>query len=83
MAETLGRVIKSDDVELEGQYLLDVGHAGPAAGEPQHASAPPAATQARVLENHPEYAVIEVICSCGRKVCVRCEYANTQSPENS
>ncbi|TKJ34837.1 MAG: hypothetical protein CEE38_16900 [Planctomycetes bacterium B3_Pla] len=81
MAETLGRILKSDDVELEGQYFLDMAPES-AAGEPQLTSAPVAAIQAHILENHPEYAVIEITCSCGRKVCLKCKYTGVQSPEN-
>lgn len=81
MAETLGRILKSDDVELEGRYLLDVAPES-TGGEPQLKSAPVAAVQARILENHPEYAIIEVTCSCGRKVCLKCKYTGVQSPEN-
>jgi hypothetical protein len=81
MAETLGRILKSDDVELEGRYLLNVAPES-AAGEPQLTSAPVAAIQVHILENHPEYAVIEVTCSCGRKVCLKCKYTGVQSTEN-
>ena len=83
MARTSGRILKSDDVTLEGQYHLDVAQAELAGGEPQHRSAAPAAPQARILENHPEYAVIEVTCSCGTRMCLRCEYADAQAPQDS
>jgi hypothetical protein len=33
------------------------------------------------VENHPEYALIEVICGCGTKTLVKCEYINPQSAE--
>jgi hypothetical protein len=83
MARTSGRILKSDDVTLEGQYHLDVAQAESAGGEPQPRSTAPAATQARILENHPEYAVIEVTCSCGTRMCLRCEYSGAQAQKNS
>jgi hypothetical protein len=83
MVRTSGRILKSDDVKLEGQYHLDAAQAEFAAGEPQQRSAVLAAPQVRISENHPEYAVIEVTCSCGTKMCLRCEYAGAQAPENA
>ena len=81
MVRTSGRILKSEHVELEGQYHLDAARAefsrtGPAKGA--------AATPIRVciLENHPEYAVIEVTCSCGTRMALRCEYAGAQTPAN-
>ncbi|MGD8501043.1 MAG: hypothetical protein PVJ86_10375 [Phycisphaerales bacterium] len=83
MARTSGRILKSDDVKLEGQYHLEVGRAETATAEPQQRSAVLAAPQVSISENHPEYAVIEVTCSCGTKMCLRCEYAGAQAPENA
>lgn len=34
----------------------------------------------RLVENHPEYAVIEITCPCGRSTQVRCDYAATNPP---
>jgi len=31
------------------------------------------AEQVRIVERHDEYAVLEVTCSCGSKLYVRCE----------
>jgi hypothetical protein len=79
--KTSGRILKSDDVKFEGQYHLDVAQAG--SSQPQHRGTALAAPQVRILENHPEYAVIEVTCSCGTRTCLRCEYAGAQAPEDS
>ncbi len=77
MIRTSGRILKSEDVKLEGQYRLDVGQAGSLPAETD--SVP---KQARILENHPEYAVIEVTCSCGTKMVLRCEYTGAQTPDH-
>jgi hypothetical protein len=77
MIRTSGRILKKQDVELQGQYRLDVGQAGSLPAET--GSVP---KQARILENHPEYAVIEVTCSCGTKMVLRCEYAGAQTPDH-
>ena len=79
MARTSGRILKSDDVKLEGQFHLDPARGASAAGAPQHSSDVLAAPQARVLENHPDYAVIEVTCTCGTSTRLRCEYAGVRA----
>ncbi len=81
MGKTAGRILKSDDVKLEGRFHLDLAQAKPA--RPQQAGAALAVPQARIVENHPEYAVIEVTCSCGTGMCLRCEYGNAEAPEDS
>ncbi len=77
MMKTSGRILKRQDVELQGQYRLDVGRAG---CSPSETGSVP--KQARILENHPQYAVIEVTCSCGARMILRCEYAGAQTPDN-
>ena len=43
------------------------------AGTPQADATP---QSARIVESNNEYAVIEVICSCGNKNQVQCNYAD-------
>ena len=80
MGKTAGRILKSEDVKLEGRFLLDVAQAG--LNLPKQRSAASAPPQVRILESHAEYAVIEVICSCGTKISLRCEYAGDQPPDD-
>jgi len=44
-------------------------------GDPgvQETSAP-RAEQVRIVERHDDYTVLEVACSCGAKLFVRCEH---------
>jgi len=81
MKKAVSRILKSGDVILEGQFLLDVPQA--MSSLPKQQGAALAAPQVRILENHPEYAVIEVVCSCGTEMCLRCEYAGAPAPEDS
>ena len=80
MSRTSGRIIKSEDVELEGQYLLDIAQIKCAAGEAKKQNTASVTPQVRILETHPEYAVMEVTCSCGTKMSLRCDYAGVMSP---
>jgi len=75
MGKAVGRIIRGDDAKLEGRYHLDVGHVG-LAKRKNVASATP---QAHIVENHPEFAVIEMACCCGTKTHLKCEYANAES----
>jgi hypothetical protein len=73
------RILKSDDVEVEGRLHLDLGAAGPST--PNGRNAAVGITKVRILENQNEYAVMEVTCSCGRKTVIRCDYNNaTRAP---
>ena len=78
----LRRIIRGDEVKLEGQVTL-------------HLKQPPKATQssspklanqfakAVSIENNPEFAVIEVTCRCGEKMYLRCEYADFENSQTS
>ena len=81
MMQTTNRILKSDDVEVEGQYHLDLGHSVSSAQHSKNAGAGTA--KARILDNNNEYAVIELICSCGRKTIVRCEYGGASAARNA
>jgi len=79
MIKTAGRILKSKDVKVEGRFLLDVANLGSDLPRPQAAAL--ATPQVRVLENHPQYAVIEVTCGCGRKMSLKCDYAGVQAQD--
>jgi hypothetical protein len=81
MIKTAGRILKSNDVTLEGQFHLEVTNNGSQVPKAQAAAS--SEPQVRVLENHPQYAVIEVTCGCGRKMSLKCEYATAvaQKPD--
>jgi hypothetical protein len=78
MAGTSGRILKSEDIILDGQYHLDMGRTEKDKNEPPQKNAVSAPVRACILEDHPEYAVLEVICVCGMKICLRCEYSNAK-----
>jgi hypothetical protein len=75
MMRTAGRILKSNDVKLEGQFHLDAANIG--LDLPKQEIAGSSEPKASILENHPEYAVIEVTCSCGKRMSLKCEYAGT------
>jgi hypothetical protein len=86
METTAGRILKSDDVKLEGQFHLEAMKTGSSLPPHTHQSgASVVEPQVRIAENHPEFAVIEITCSCGTTMQLRCEYDDVKtqdSPQN-
>jgi hypothetical protein len=77
MSKATGLIIKADNVRLQGRIQLG------AAGKtilPKGKNAALTPSQAHIVETSAEYAVIEIICSCGAKTYVKCEYASAQPP---
>ncbi len=81
MGRTAGRILKGDSVKLEGRVHLDVVQApvGDKQALPKEKNAASDMPQVCVVENQPEFAVIEIACSCGTKTHLRCEYAGAES----
>ena len=73
MVQPTNRILKSGDVEVEGQLHLDLGAAVPSTQNSRNVAV--GITKVRILENQNEYAVMEVTCTCGRKTIIRCDYA--------
>lgn len=83
MNETVGRILKSEAVKIEGRVQLDLVQPQANKGGPKEASEVSATQQVRILENHPEFTVIEITCCCGARTYLRCEYAGTQALEGT
>ena len=74
MVNTVGQVLKSSKVKLEGKFQLKIdADSTPAANS---GGANNAILQANIVENTAEFAIIEVICSCGSKTRIKCQYNN-------
>ena len=82
MVKTSGRILKSEDVVFDGQYHLGMGRVQIGRDESPGKKPASGPAQVRILENHPNYAVLEITCMCGEKICVRCEYANSRTPDS-
>ena len=78
MQKTAGRILKSEEVKLEGRLQLDLPHMQP--NLPKSTTAASGTQQAHIVENHPEFALIEITCSCGRRTYLKCEYADGEFP---
>jgi hypothetical protein len=78
MGKTQGRILKSKDVILKGRIQLGTAQTSHKAAK-SHSSAL-VSPQVRIVEKHPEFAVIEITCSCGTKTHVKCEYTEIEQP---
>jgi hypothetical protein len=81
MEKTAGRILRGNEVKLEGSFRLDAGQVSP--GMPRERNVNLSSAQVNIVENQPEFAVIEVTCSCGAKTHIRCEYTNAQSADQA
>lgn len=81
MEKTAGHILKGDNVTLEGQFHLDVTQTKPRL--PKDNAATAVTPQAQIVEQQPEFAVIEITCSCGTKTRIRCEYSVTETTEQT
>jgi hypothetical protein len=77
MMQTMNRVLKSDEVEIDGRCHLEIGRSASSAQPGKNSNG--VAAKARMLDNTNEYALIELICSCGKKTLVRCEYGDVSA----
>ena len=81
MENTTGSVLKSDAVKVEGKFQLGTESTATETATTANTNTPKpnpgsVKTQARIIENNPEFALIELTCSCGTKTHVKCQYNN-------
>jgi len=72
MEKNTERILKGNDVEISGCVQLGSITADPAG--PAQAARLSASPQAEIIENTPDFALVEVTCPCGRKTRIKCEY---------
>ena len=76
MERTAKRILKNKDAKLEGKFQLEIGKSTPSQANKVNVTS--ATAQVCLLENHPEFAVLEVTCGCGAKTHIRCEYMGAE-----
>jgi hypothetical protein len=72
--EKPARILKADNVKLEGRFRLGSDRSGPVLSKQRNMGS--GIPQVRIVEKSTEFAVIEIICSCGTRTSLRCEYAD-------
>ena len=77
MRHSACRILKGSEVKVDGQFTLDIVQA-----ETKPSEEPAAALgepQVRIAESQSEYSVIEITCSCGTSMFLRCDYAGVKA----
>ena len=73
MEKLQSKVLKATEVAVDGHFRLELTQDDDTRPTNQAASQEPVA---RIVENKSDGALIEIVCSCGEKIHLRCEYAN-------
>jgi hypothetical protein len=74
MDATTQRVIKADNVNLDGQVQLGLNVT--AGAKPKDgASAEAGGPGAFIVEKNSQYMIVEITCTCGKKTYLRCEFS--------
>ena len=79
MRNTSGRILKGSDVKVDGQFALDVKQVGPDSSK--QTSTALVEPQVRIVQSESDLSVIEITCSCGESIHLRCEYAAAKVPD--
>jgi hypothetical protein len=71
-------VVKNEQVVVEGNICIKLGSDIESAVVPTGVASmgPGEIEQARVIESNEQYAIIEIVCSCGAKSHVQCNYGD-------
>ncbi len=70
--KTSRHVLKANAVRFEGTFSLGLTPGACLSSDKRAGGS--AASRIRITENHPDYAIVEVVCSCGKTTYVRCDY---------
>ena len=74
MIKTQGHILKGNNVKLEGSLQLGALQRGNRSSK----QAPGDRASVNIIEKNQQFAIIEINCSCGEKIHVKCEYDNSQ-----
>lgn len=78
------RVIKRDQIQAGSPAALPLGRIPTTGGsaEDRSSSVTAGPAQARIMESNSDYVILEIVCGCGRKSFVQCNYGNVAGPQN-
>jgi hypothetical protein len=72
MTQPAGRILKGDQVNIEGTCQLGVPRGEHKSAQNMNVAAK--SPQARIIENNEGHVIIQVVCSCGKQINLRGEY---------
>ncbi|MHC4636364.1 MAG: hypothetical protein ACYTBP_02085 [Planctomycetota bacterium] len=76
MESLAGYILKRDDVKLQGHVQLESAQANESAVKENkdNSGTPCGEPRVTIVQNHPEFAIVEVICPCGKTTHIKCQY---------
>ena len=71
-------VLRKDQVRTGSAVQLPIGKTiqSKTAMEGQSLAGGPMAAEARIVESNSDYVILEIVCGCGQKSFVQCNYGN-------
>jgi hypothetical protein len=84
MQGTTGRILRSQDVKLEGRLQLELNQGKTSANNyhtPTHnGNTTKVPLEVTIVENDPDFTILRIICSCGQQAYIRCEHKTMTKP---
>jgi hypothetical protein len=76
MESIAGYILKRDDVKLQGHLKLGPVLPNESAVKENRddSKSLPGKPRVAIVQNHTEFAVIEVVCQCGNTIHIKCQY---------
>jgi hypothetical protein len=79
MRNASSRILKASDVKVEGKFTLDVLQIQ--SDSSKQTSTALVEPQVRIVKSESEFSIIEITCSCGETINIKCEYAAPKAPQ--
>ncbi len=76
MEASTERILKGNDIEISG--CVQLSSVAPQPATAARTATPPAPAKVNIIENTPDFAIIEVVCGCGQKTQIKCDYIAKQ-----
>jgi hypothetical protein len=81
MRHSACRILKESEVKVDGQFTLDIVQAE--TNQSEKSATDLGQPQVRIAESQSDFSVIEITCSCGTSMFLRCEYAGVKAAKSS
>lgn len=77
MTQAAGRILKGNEVNIEGTYQLGFPQAEHKSV--QNVNIAGKSPQVKIIENNEDFVIFQVVCSCGKQINIRGEYITPHS----
>jgi len=81
MRHSACRILKESEVKVDGQFTLDIVQAE--TNQSEEPATDLGQPKVHIIESRSDFSVIEITCSCGTSMFLRCEYAGVKAAKSS